>query len=45
MDDPEIAAVDAGQGVGLLREERPAEQLIHEIGLGAAQLLERWAPG
>ena len=41
-DDYRIAPVDAGQGVGLLVDERPAAVVIAELCAGAEHLLRRW---
>ncbi len=41
--DQRTAPVDAGQGVGLLIDSRPAAVLIEEMCAGAQQLLARWA--
>lgn len=42
-DDEHIAPVDAGQGVGMLTDARPAGELIDRLCAGAAELLNRWA--
>lgn len=42
-DDQRIAPVDAGQGVGMLRDSRPVAVVIDELCAGAKQLLARWA--
>lgn len=42
-DDQRIAPVDAGQGVGMLRDSRPVAVVIDELCAGARQLLARWA--
>ena len=41
--DFDLAEIDAGQGVGLLSNIRSAEEIIHGITEGAAELLGRWA--
>jgi nitronate monooxygenase len=41
--DGHIAHVDAGQGVGLLREVRPAAEVVARLCTGAADLLSSWA--
>ena len=38
-DDFTIAPVDAGQGVGLLTEIRPAHEVVERLSAGADQLL------
>jgi len=38
-----VAPVDAGQGVGLLTESRPAGVVLDELCTGAQRLLARWA--
>ncbi|MGW4356762.1 nitronate monooxygenase, partial [Nocardia sp. NPDC004582] len=40
-DDPRIAPVDAGQGVGLVTAVRPVAEILRELGSGAARLLGR----
>ncbi len=39
----DVAGINAGQGVGLVREERSAAEVIEELSRGAADLLGRWA--
>lgn len=41
--DQRTAPVDAGQGVGMLIDSRPAAVLIEELCAGAQALLARWA--
>ncbi len=41
--DQRLAPVDAGQGVGMLIDSRPAGVLIEELCAGAQRLLSRWA--
>jgi len=41
--EPTVAAVNAGQGVGLVTEVRPAAMVVAELASGAARLLARWA--
>jgi len=41
--DRRIAHVDAGQGVGLLTEARPAGEVVERLSAGAADLLRSWA--
>jgi len=44
--DHRIAHVDAGQGVGLLTEIRPAAKVVERLATSAAELLAAWtAPG
>lgn len=40
--DPRIAPVDAGQGVGMIRDDAPAAEVIDEMCSGAELLLSRW---
>lgn len=42
-DDQRIAPVDAGQGVGLLTDSRPAAVVLDELCAGAQRLLARWS--
>nr|WP_264010165.1 nitronate monooxygenase [Mycolicibacterium flavescens] len=42
--DYRIAPVNAGQGVGMVRESRSAAEVIDTLCTGAAHLLRRWAP-
>lgn len=41
--DQRLAPVDAGQGVGMLIDSRPAGVLIEELCSGAQRLLSRWS--
>jgi nitronate monooxygenase len=41
-DDYDIAYQYAGQGVGLVTQERPAGEVIAELAAGAERLLRRW---
>lgn len=41
-EDQRIAPVDAGQGVGMLRDSRPVAVVLDELCAGAQQLLARW---
>ncbi len=41
--DGRTAHVDAGQGVGLLKEVRPAAEVVAQLCAGAADLLSPWA--
>ncbi|HXQ62795.1 MAG TPA: nitronate monooxygenase [Acidimicrobiales bacterium] len=41
--DPTVTVVDAGQGVGLVTEVRPAAAIIEELVRGASALLAGWA--
>jgi nitronate monooxygenase len=36
-------AMYAGQGVGAVRERRPAGEIVRELAEGAEQLLRRWS--
>jgi nitronate monooxygenase len=38
-----VAPVDAGQGVGMIRDDAPVGQVIEEMCAGAEGLLGRWA--
>ena len=38
----DLAEIDAGQGVGLVRRERSAAEVIEELTTGALDLLGRW---
>lgn len=40
--DRRVAPVDAGQGVGLVTDSRPAGVVIDELCIGAQRLLARW---
>lgn len=40
----DIACVYAGQGVGMLRDERPAATVVAGLAADAEQYLERWSP-
>ena len=40
--DYDIACQYAGQGVGLVREERPAAELVAGLAAGAERLLRGW---
>jgi nitronate monooxygenase len=40
--DYDIAFQYAGQGVGLVSEERPAAEVVAGLAVGAKQLLRRW---
>jgi nitronate monooxygenase len=40
--DYDIAPIYAGQGVGLVTEERPAAELVADLAAGAERLLRRW---
>lgn len=42
-DDQRVAPVDAGQGVGMLTESRPAAAVLDELCSGAQRLLARWS--
>lgn len=42
-DDPRIAAVDAGQGVGMIGDDASVAEVIDEMCTGAERLLARWA--
>ncbi|WP_328396255.1 NAD(P)H-dependent flavin oxidoreductase [Nocardia sp. NBC_00416] len=44
-DDPAVAPVDAGQGVGMLTESRPAGRIIDELCSVAERALRSWAAG
>jgi len=39
-----MAEINAGQGVGLVREERSAGETVTILVGGAASLLARWGP-
>jgi nitronate monooxygenase len=41
-DDPRIAPVDAGQGVGMVGDDASVGEVIHEMCRGAQTLLARW---
>jgi nitronate monooxygenase len=41
-DDPRIAAVDAGQGVGMVTSVEPAGAIIERLCAGAERLLAQW---
>jgi nitronate monooxygenase len=41
-DDLRVAPVDAGQGVGMIRDDAAAGQVIEEMCAGAERLLGRW---
>jgi len=41
-DEYDVAEIDAGQGVGLVRDERSAGAVVEELTRGAATLLGRW---
>ncbi|HYB35813.1 MAG TPA: nitronate monooxygenase [Mycobacterium sp.] len=41
-DDPRIAPVDAGQGVGMVTSVQPVGQVIEQLCAGAQRLLARW---
>ncbi|BBX60875.1 hypothetical protein MSAS_00490 [Mycobacterium saskatchewanense] len=41
-DDPRIAPVDAGQGVGVVADGSPVAAVIAQICTGAEELLARW---
>lgn len=41
-DDQRVAPVDAGQGVGMLTDSRPAGVVLDELCTGAQRLLARW---
>ncbi len=43
-DDYDVAEIDAGQGVGLVRDERSAAEVIADLAAGAVRLLGRWGP-
>jgi nitronate monooxygenase len=40
--DYDLAEIDAGQGVGLVRAERSAAEVVEDLTSGALELLERW---
>ncbi|CAM3221371.1 2-nitropropane dioxygenase [Mycobacterium intermedium] len=42
-EDPRIAPVDAGQGVGMIREEASVAEVIEQLCAGAHSLLTRWS--
>jgi nitronate monooxygenase len=42
-DDPRIAPVDAGQGVGMIRDEASVAEVIESMVSGAENLLARWS--
>lgn len=42
--DPDIACVNAGQGVGMLTAVRTAAEVVEEFCAGASRLLSVWAP-
>jgi nitronate monooxygenase len=42
-DDRNIAQVDAGQGIGLLTEACPVNDVVKRLPVGAAELLGSWA--
>lgn len=42
-DDPRLAPVNAGQGVGLVAESRSAAEVIERLCVDAAALLRRWS--
>jgi nitronate monooxygenase len=42
--DYRVAHVDAGQGVGLVTEERPAADVVQWLCAGASELLGSWSP-
>jgi len=41
-DDLRVAPVDAGQGVGMIRDDAPASEVIEQMCAGADDLLGRW---
>ena len=41
-DDLRVAPVDAGQGVGMIRDDAPAGEVIEQMCAGADDLLGRW---
>ncbi|WP_156689291.1 NAD(P)H-dependent flavin oxidoreductase [Mycobacterium sp. Marseille-P9652] len=41
-DDPRIAPVDAGQGVGMVGDDAPVGEVVDRMCRGAAELLGRW---
>jgi len=43
-DEYDVAEIDAGQGVGLVRDERSAAEVIQDLAGGAVRLLGRWGP-
>ncbi len=42
-DDQRVAPVDAGQGVGMLTDNRLAAAVLDELCTGAQRLLARWS--
>ncbi len=42
-DDPRIAPVDAGQGVGMVSDDAPVGEVLDRMCRGAEELLARWA--
>ena len=43
-DDLRVAPVDAGQGVGMIRDDAPVGEVIEQMCAGAEDLLGRWGP-
>jgi nitronate monooxygenase len=43
-DDCRVAPVDAGEGVGMVRDAAPVAEVIGQMCAGAAKLLAGWAP-
>ncbi|WP_204807715.1 NAD(P)H-dependent flavin oxidoreductase [Mycobacterium riyadhense] len=43
--DPRVAPVDAGQGVGMIRDDASVGEVIERLCAGAESLLSRWAGG
>jgi nitronate monooxygenase len=43
-EDFDVADINAGQGVGLVRQETSAADVVEELARGAAALLSRWGP-
>jgi nitronate monooxygenase len=41
-DDPRIAPVDAGQGVGMIRDDASVGEVIEQMCAGAESLLAGW---
>jgi nitronate monooxygenase len=44
-DDYDVAEINAGQGVGLVRQETSAKRVVDDLVRDAVTLLRRWAPG
>ena len=42
-DDRRVAPVDAGEGVGMIRDDAPVGEVIDQMCTGAERLLTAWA--